>query len=285
MACISPITIPIPGRDRGKGFVHVPCGYCIECLKDKRADWTFRLQQELKRCKSACFITMTYDDNNIPEGGSLVKRDVQLFLKRLRKDVVSWIYDINPDMKVCENVSKYSQMKYYLVGEYGSRTKRPHYHAIMFNVPPRFYEELTRYWNKGFVKVGSVETASIHYVTKYVINRHKDFKGQEPFALVSKNIGYDYIKDNAKWHKSGLKAYVVNESGKKQRLPRYYKDKVFNIKEKEVICNERIIEKDKKDMEIRNDLLRVGENPAEAEIRANEKRIRKFKNLNKKDII
>ena len=88
----------------------VPCGKCIACLHNKRSDWQFRLRQEHKASKSSMFVTLTYRRKFLPEGGSLSKRDLQLFLKRLRKK----------DESV--------KIRYYAVGEYGSQRKRAHYH-------------------------------------------------------------------------------------------------------------------------------------------------------------
>lgn len=59
------------------------------------------------------FITLTYSDEHLPEGGNLEPRDLQLYWKRLRK-----------------NTGK--SLRYFAVGEYGDRTRRPHYHAVVF---------------------------------------------------------------------------------------------------------------------------------------------------------
>jgi len=100
-----------------------PCGNCLSCLQKKRATWSFRLLQEMYVSESAYFLTLTYDNENVPRNESgipiLNKRDLQLFKKRLRK--------FN---------KKYTKVsvRYYSVGEYGTRSYRPHYHSIIFNV-------------------------------------------------------------------------------------------------------------------------------------------------------
>lgn len=157
MRCIHPLYLPKTG-------LTVPCGHCNFCLSNRRADWSFRLFQETKVSQSAHFLTLTYDDSTVPVGDdcySLCKRDLQLFTKKLRK----------------ENGSK---LRYYAVGEYGTKTNRPHYHSIMFNLQPRTVEALPNIWNLGMVHVGDVNEASIHYVTKYVINRDLEVSGREP---------------------------------------------------------------------------------------------------------
>jgi len=157
MRCISPLMI----RDKGRRDI-VPCGKCNYCLQSKRADWTFRLLQEHKVSDSAHFLTMTYDEDKLPYSGSgvpqLCKQDVVLFTKRLRK-MQSQRF---PDAR---------GLRYYTVGEYGTQTHRPHYHSIMFNLQSDVLANLPNIWQNGLTYVGTVNIASIHYVTKYVINR------------------------------------------------------------------------------------------------------------------
>lgn len=169
MRCISPVLVRQNGRHD-----FVPCGKCNFCLETKRADWTFRLLSEKKDCMSSYFLTLTYDDESLPYSDAglptCVKSDLQLFTKRLRfhnAEVCDW------------------QLRYYSVSEYGTRTGRPHYHSIMFNLHPRVVEKIAKIWGKGHIKVGTVETASIHYVTKYVINRTMEaYEGREPPFLL-----------------------------------------------------------------------------------------------------
>jgi len=105
---------------------------------------------------------MTYDEDKLPYSGSgvpqLCKQDVVLFTKRLRK-MQSQRF---PDAR---------GLRYYTVGEYGTQTHRPHYHSIMFNLQSDVLANLPNIWQNGLTYVGTVNIASIHYVTKYVINR------------------------------------------------------------------------------------------------------------------
>lgn len=222
MRCISPILVRQSGR---RDFV--PCGKCNFCLETKRSDWTFRLQSELKDSLTSSFLTFTYTDESVPHSDAglltLCKRDVQLFTKRLRFE----------NAKVCD-----WPVRYYTVGEYGTRTVRPHYHSIMFNVHSSVVNDLPALWGKGHFKIGTVETASIHYVAKYVINRVGEYSGREPpFALMSKRpgIGARYLRTHRDWHKSGLRNYT-KEHGQISRLPRYYKDKFFNSHERALLA-------------------------------------------------
>lgn len=180
MRCISPVLVRSNGR---RDFV--PCGKCNFCLQVKRSDWTFRLLQEYKICTSADFLTFTYEDENLPRNSEsnlpeLSKRDLQLFKKRLRKEQ----HAIDPGVR----------LRYYSVGEYGTNTLRPHYHSIMFNLDPSLIPRLQEIWGKGLIHRGDVTEASIHYVTKYVINRTVDYSGRSaPFAAMSKGLGLAVI--------------------------------------------------------------------------------------------
>lgn len=231
MRCISPLSIRRDGQRQT-----VPCGKCGFCLQSKRADWSFRLVQETKVASSAHFLTLTYEDDKLPFNQSsglpeLDKKHYQLFTKRLRKE---------------QSTFSEEKIRYYSVGEYGTKTERPHYHSIMFNLSPLLENRLVDIWSHGHVKVGDVTPASIHYVTKYVINRYDDYNGREPpFALMSRKpaLGRNYLDTHAKWHKKGLKNYT-KVNGQLGRLPRYYREKLFTQLEREKMALESITQSD-----------------------------------------
>lgn len=224
------MSIPKPGGDGTKDRVTVPCGKCMGCLSNLRNDWSFRLKQELKKSISSCFITLTYDDEHLVIK-SLVKRDIQLFLKRLRQAIVKGNHRVTDVEKVAKEAGKVHKLRYLIVGEYGPVTNRPHYHGVMFNIPVSLKNELDRIWGLGFVHQGSVTDASIHYTTEYMINKGAAAdEGIEPqFMLMSRKpgIGFNYLEDTELWHKRNKHFYVVNAGGFKQRMPRYYESKVF----------------------------------------------------------
>lgn len=126
-----------------------------------------RLLLESRLHNESCFLTLTYSEKNVPKSGSLIKRDYQLFLKRLR-------LAIHP-----------TKCRYYLVGEYGGVSGRPHYHVVLFGygcgVRPgllRFdgrvgsfteqEEVLLQSWGKGNIHVASVTEASLQYACKHL---------------------------------------------------------------------------------------------------------------------
>lgn len=174
-----------------------PCGQCLACRINKRRAWTLRLLLEFFTHEKASFVTLTYTDDDLPLSLNgypvLCKRDLQLFFKRLRK--------------------KYGEgIRYYACGEYGPKTKRPHYHCIIFGVAPDELDEdwfyfggksgpdrpnycrsspLYEIWQHGIVHIGEVNQQSIQYVAGYVtkkITRKSD--GLEPeFQLMSRRPG------------------------------------------------------------------------------------------------
>jgi hypothetical protein len=184
--------------------------------------WSFRLMQEDRHSLSSYFITLTYDNKHIPISNkgymNLDKRDIQLFMKRLRKN----------------NKEK---LKYYIAGEYGGKTNRPHYHMILFNSDITTIQDS---WQKGHVHYGQVSEASVGYTLKYMIKEtkvpiHKNDDRKPEFQLMSKGLGKEYLTTKMqKWHKADLlnRMYLNVEGNKKIPMPRYYKDKLYNKDER-----------------------------------------------------
>ena len=183
MQCFSPILIKewinsSDGRKRrSNSFKYVPCGKCIACLQARRSQWTFRLCKESDASVLSYFVTLTYDDdhllNNMYQYNKVVfpcfnKRDIQLYLKRLRKRL----------HKFCDTI----QMSYLLVSEYGTKTFRPHYHALMFfkgcdvDMDRSIQDMISDSWNlsSNFPVIEPTSQGNIHYVTKYSL---KDISG------------------------------------------------------------------------------------------------------------
>lgn len=285
MICLSPVSIARVNGKNAADRVSVPCGQCLACLQNRRGSWSFRLNQELRDSKSGYFITLTYDNDNLPlkrtlENGETVieklkssewlnenpwvkvvptiyKIDVQLFLKRLRKTLSKM--DTPP------------HIKYFIAGEYGSDTHRPHYHGIFFNLP---YENKTvsgsmklkklifDAWNMGEIDIGEASPASIHYVSGYIMSKDTVPIGAElPFSLMSKNpaIGIGYMK-NYRYHLN-KKTYETVQNGNKTKLPRYYIDKIFGVSDKIDISEKNKLLSDEKIEKFESQLINSGINP------------------------
>lgn len=219
--CIYPITL---GDKEGlKKHKVVPCGKCVPCKRRRQAGWSFRLMQEAQHSFSAVFLTLTYADEHLTYGDTwptLVKRDFQLFMKRLRKE-----HHKKSDKKLV----------YYACGEYGESTYRPHYHAILFNLRPDmlFDARLSEIWKLGNVRVDPCNIKTIQYVSKYVMKSDKKPDDVEPeFSLMSRGIGKGYLTDAVKkYYKQNQLPYVVWKDGQKMTMPRYYKERIFSEEE------------------------------------------------------
>ena len=226
----------------------VPCGKCLPCQKKRRSEWSLRLEHEYLFSDSAFFITLTYNDVHIPrtkEGyQTLFKRDLQLYIKRLRNEHAKnlKIYSKELNTKVSAK-----GLRYYAVGEYGHKTRRPHYHLILFNYDIKNLAPLTSKWSKGFVDVGTVNASSINYVTKYMFkqfNRKTD-KRTPPFSLMSKKpiIGYDYIINYGVHHIESECLEVRDMNGRVRRLPKAYLRRLFTNKEDRLEVSKKSYEK------------------------------------------
>lgn len=132
------------------GVSEFRCGQCMPCRIYRRHVWSSRMLLESFLHDESWFVTLTYDKDHLPEGGSLVPRDLRDFLKRLRSR-------IEPE-----------RIRFFAVGEYGEQSWRPHYHLIVFGLRYKWVKELASIWGKGFVHVGEVNLTTTSYVAKYV---------------------------------------------------------------------------------------------------------------------
>jgi hypothetical protein len=226
----------------------VPCGKCLPCQKKRRSEWSLRLEHEYLFSDSAFFITLTYNDHHIPrtkEGyQTLHKRDLQLYIKRLRNEHTKNISEISKEInKECTA----KPLRYYAVGEYGHKTRRPHYHLILFNYDIKNLAPLSNQWKFGFSDIGSVTSASINYVTKYMFkqfNRKTD-KRTPPFSLMSKKpiIGHAYLENYGVHHIDSESLEVRDMNGHVRRLPKAYLTRLFTNKEDRIELSRKSFEK------------------------------------------
>lgn len=98
------------------GGIPFGCGRCLPCRLSRRRQWTWRQYFEALQHDENCFLTLTYSDDKLPPGGSLCKEHHTLWLKRFRKAIAP------------------RQIRYFMVGEYGDETLRPHYHYSLFGI-------------------------------------------------------------------------------------------------------------------------------------------------------
>lgn len=223
----------------------VPCGRCLECMRQRVDSWHLRLSNQLKSSKSAYFVTLTYEDLYLPfsENGlmSLSVPDFQKFMKRCRKERSKRLKKLK-DKGVSEPA-----VKYFTALEYGEITARPHFHSILFNMPIDIIEQS---WKHGHIHVGQVTDASIRYTLKYALKRAGKWKKSSDNdddripekALMSRGIGLDYLTDEMiQYHKNDL-TRPSRVNGTTVPLARYYRDKIFTDAEK--LARNKLIQKE-----------------------------------------
>lgn len=186
--------------------IDIPCGKCLPCQIQKRKTMTARLHHEMSLYGSdCCFLTLTYDDDHIPRtdrkpldspdkkisfrhcgyDGSvftLLPYDVQKFMKRLRRHLE--YLPKSPKRRIGRDHVT-SKIRYFAVGEYGTKTHRPHYHIMIFGWLPsdlRFHcsrkgnavyrsAQVEKLWPFGFSTVQSCGTGVSKYVARYVTKK------------------------------------------------------------------------------------------------------------------
>lgn len=178
MACTNPIsaysricpatglksvdTRKLPGRENN---LLLPCNKCLSCKLRKAKEWALRCWHESQMHDENSFVTLTYADQHLPAYHDLDHRDFQLFMKRFRKHN--------------------KNVKFYMCGEYGDETHRPHFHVLLFGYYPpdavyhrtengfRYYksQELDSYWKLGFTDTSNVSYKNAGYIARYTLKK------------------------------------------------------------------------------------------------------------------
>lgn len=206
------------------GPIDLPCGMCIGCRMRKASDWALRVMHEATLHKENCFVTLTYARDNMPANASLDHGDFQKFMKRVRKRTPTGV-------------------RFYMCGEYGPQTQRPHYHACLFGVDFRdrtpkgrgasgkdFYDSPTLFalWGLGSVTVQDLVPQTASYCARYIMKKQlgksaEVFYGERrpDYAAMSlkPGIGAGWF---AKYKNDVFPHDFVIADGSKIRPPRYY---------------------------------------------------------------
>lgn len=181
-------------------------------------------------------LNLTYDDDNLPKYGQLVKADLQKFFKRLRK-------------------SGY-KFRYVASGEYGEQTRRPHFHIALFGMDFDFdrvlfgrascgdrtflSDTVSRHWPQGNHLIGTLNFESAAYIARYILKKIKPSEKVLPlplyvdkeegemifpnpeFLIMSKGISKGWFND---YFMSDVfpTGSVLTAQGSRAPVPRYYK--------------------------------------------------------------
>ncbi|ADR80651.1 putative replication initiation protein [uncultured Microviridae] len=242
--------------------MEVACSQCIGCRLDHAGMWASRIEHESSLYDDSngnCFITLTYDEEHLPQDWSLDKSHFQKFMKRLRK--------------------RYPQkIRYYHCGEYGENCRhgihttlcpgcnvgRPHYHAILFNIDfhdrvlvgqskgiPHFTSDtLTEIWGHGFTQVGDLTAQSAGYVARYALKKVTGTQAEDHYRSIDLTTGeVTYVRPEyatmsrkpgigKEWYEKYKKdMYPSNQTpsvggGVKNGIPRFY-DKLMEKEDPE----------------------------------------------------
>lgn len=217
--------------DRRLLYIPAKCGCCIECRKEKQREWRVRLEEEL-RSNFGYFTTLTISPEGVKEiekktglkweenPNEIATKALRLFLERARKETGKSI-------------------RHWCVTELGEKKDRIHLHGIFYG--QKSAELIKKHWKYGFVFIGGYcNSRSVNYMTKYMLKvdiKHPEFK---QIVLASPGIGVGYMdRLDYLWQKQNYKKIEVAtytfRNGVKMAMPKYYKDKIFSEKEKEVM--------------------------------------------------
>lgn len=242
------------------------CRKCLPCRLNLAREKAIRAVHEAKMHEGNIFLTLTYNDDNLVSD-RLQYIDFQLFVKRLREKVTRGIQT--------KEVRDALYIPYMVTGEYGELTKRPHWHALLFNYFPSDYkykyttdlghkvyesETLEKLWQKGNIEFGEVTMESAGYVARYAAKKLVHGNDQDhdyhPIHKVSSRraIGRSWIESY--WKHTFDNGFVVDPTGNKLKIPRYYVDWLKKNKEDEYI---------KYIFGVREDLMKKAEKKARKE--------------------
>lgn len=241
--CLQPIKKQIRNSKYSPIYsIDIPCGKCLECLRDAQNEWVVRLYMESKYHSNILFFTLTYSPESVPQlvdpvtGAiyhTVFKKHVQDWFKRFR---IRYQRATNKD-----------NIKYFITSEYGPKTKRPHIHGLLFGIS---YSDFNRYglsdWNSNFgftdckeirlnvnqedrdKSLGNV----MRYLAKYCLkgefeNPYVEQKKVLPnFRLISKGIGKQFTLD--------IKDFVLYGSQSKKTID-YTSDGIESIIARSVV--------------------------------------------------
>lgn len=201
---------PTPGTE----YLRLPCGGCIGCRTARAREWAFRCSLEAKEHDHSAFVTLTYRPDDVPP--TLQKQHVSSWLKRLRERV------------------RPRSLRFFACGEYGERNHRPHYHALVFGLPPTtaYGEEVEKAWGKGFTRTEAISPARIAYVAGYVAKKvgwqlekgvrvdyetGEEYEYQPPFVIMSRRPG---VGGEARKYAESWRSFAVYD-GQQIPVPRF----------------------------------------------------------------
>lgn len=158
--------------------VEIPCGQCAGCRVQRSIEWAIRIHHESQQHTYNSFLTLTYNEENLPADGGLRVKHFQDFMKRLRRA---------PDLNEYQGkfLMDSDRIRFFHCGEYGEQRARPHYHACIFGLDFAdkipwsnqrgniIYQSdsLNKLWEKGHCTIGNLTFESAAYVARYITKK------------------------------------------------------------------------------------------------------------------
>lgn len=166
----------------------IACKSCIGCRLHHSREWAIRCTHENQMHEDSSFLTLTYNDDNLPKNNTLLLKDMQDFFKKLRRHF--------------NYRGQKAKFRYMYCGEYGDTTNRPHYHILLFgldfqdkelhkllNGGHRLYisPTLDKVWGKGHTYIGSVTFESAAYVARYIDKKVNGKQAEEHYSIIDEH--------------------------------------------------------------------------------------------------
>jgi hypothetical protein len=233
--CLSPW--PASQDDTGKahydpeGALLLPCGKCNECIKLRSTEWAIRARHEMSLHNHNCFLTLTYDEDNLDSEFTDI-RPFQNFMKSLRKKIKK-------------------KIRYMVSHEYGEKKHRPHHHVIIFGYNPTNQQpirktkkgytlytsdDISKLWEHGYHSIGEANEKTAYYIASYALKgkSHSFYNSEGEFITVTDSfncstrpaIGFNYFVKNYE---------QILFSG--ELVPRYYEKKIKEYSEYKYISD------------------------------------------------
>lgn len=202
MVCFSPF-FTTSENDKLVGY---PCGKCPVCLQKRANEWSLRISLEGTQHEHLAFVTLTYSDEKLPPDFKLVPSHISSFIKRLRTYLGRQGFD--------------GKIRFYGVGEYGEKRGRPHYHLVIFGLPPRWFFVVKDAWRGSIVDIQIPRSAQAvaAYVAGYVVK--KLYTTSKIVMRQSLGLGRDFID------KINHFTQVIMMNGKVRYIGRYLRNRL-----------------------------------------------------------
>lgn len=236
--CLHPKTLINPTYSFAPGFsktsVNTQCGQCLECQQNIKDDWFIRNYAQFKdtTANGGCcyFLTLTYAETPRFSRSYFGKAEDSHDIFECDIDVPC--FSLDHIQTFTKNLQKYAKRRYgkhmsikhMIFPEYGSRTKRPHYHCLFYTShyisPQNFYRLVDGYENDTKRKKGGQkwDFSKPYFKTRYHDGAHERGAWTHGWVLVSKPSkggmtvkNYQSIKYCAKYATKDMSFYNLPE--------------------------------------------------------------------------